>query len=74
MGTLEFCVLLPDFHLYSLSLAHSESVYIGFSLPFMIYARPYALCYFCRFLDHHLGRPLRLRHHPRQPDADRLRP
>ena len=25
---LEFCVLLPDFHLYSLSLAHSESVCI----------------------------------------------
>ena len=30
MGALEFCVLLPDFHLYSLSLAHSESVCIDF--------------------------------------------
>ena len=29
---LEFCVHLPDFHLYSLSLAHSESVSIDFSL------------------------------------------
>ncbi len=26
----------------------------------------------CRLLDHHLGRPLRLRHHPGQPDTSRL--